>query len=329
MTDEEIRQAGFNFIPPQRFLASPFEISENQEEPVVDEGIVATNAFVGGGGGGNDLTKITNLNYDPYRYRLAADIDEGSEEEYYTRPEPTGLGKLVQLAGSFVPGRGVASFIGDFLPVSRRAILENELAGEGVLVDDIGRIVQGKGDYNTAENVMAGYNPYAMTAETFDKRIARIQDTLEKKYGDRNYTGDKTKLDERIKAIEEAKQNFLDAQGRTDTIYDFEKEEKEKKKKDNILFKLFGKKDKQDITTSSADGAGGAVTTTDTSATSQGDGGGIDISGAGVIRSAQNAFKGDSGPTTQQEADYGYGSDYGFAKGGRVYLNLGGLVSIL
>ena len=99
MTDEEIRQAGFNFIPPQGFLASPFEISENQEEPVVDEGIVATNAFVGGGGGGNDLTKITNLNYDPYRYRLAADIDEGSEEEYYTRPEPTGLGKLVQLAG--------------------------------------------------------------------------------------------------------------------------------------------------------------------------------------------------------------------------------------
>ena len=47
-----------------------------------------------------------------------------------------------------------------------------------------------------------------MTAETFDKRISKIQDTLEKKYGSRTYTGDKTKLDERIKAIEEAKENF-------------------------------------------------------------------------------------------------------------------------
>ena len=321
-TDQEIRDAGFKFIPQQRFLANPFQISENQEEPIVDKGIVATNVFAGGVGGGNDSTKITNVNYDPYRFRLA-DLsmygDEGSEEEYFTRPEPTGLGKLTALAGSFMPGRGVASFIGDFLPVSRRAILENELAGEGVLIDDIGRIVQGQGDYNTAENVMAGYNPYAMTAETFDKRIARIQDTLEKKYDDRNYTGDKTGLDERIKAIEEAKQNFLDAQGRTDTIYDFEKEEKEKKKKDNILFKLFGKKDKQgkqDITTSS-DG-GGEVTTIDTSTTSQGTGGDPNITGGSKTINITNPYHGDVG-----------GVQSNFADGGRIYLNYGGLVSIL
>ena len=48
-----------------------------------------------------------------------------------------------------------------------------------------------------------------------------------------------------------------------------------------------------------------------------GGGGGIDISDAGTIRSGDNDFKGDSGPTTQQEADYGYGSDAGFyARGG-------------
>ena len=49
-----------------------------------------------------------------------------------------------------------------------------------------------------------------------------------------------------------------------------------------------------------------------------GGGGGIDITPAGTIRSADNNFQGDSGPTTQQEADYGYATDYGFKRGGIV-----------
>ena len=339
MTDEEIRQAGFKFIPQQRFLANPFRIPENQEEPVVDKGIVATNAFAGGRGEDKfnvynpDPTKIQK--YRPnYEYRQFADgydptlsptmnmqmmgVDPGFQQyftNYYTPPEPKGLGKLAQLAGSFVPGRGVASFIGDFLPVNRRSILENELSGMGVAIDDIGRIVQGKGDYNTAENVMAGYNAAAMSADTFDKRIARIQKTIDDKIKkDGSYSG---KLGERIKAIEEAKQNWLDAQEETDKIYDFEKEEKEKKKKDNILFKLFGKKDKQgkqDITTSSGDGdSGGAVTTTATSATSQGDGGDPNITGGWSPGSGTQG--------TTQTGDFSY-EDY--AKGGRVGFNTGG-----
>jgi len=59
-----------------------------------------------------------------------------------------------------------------------------------------------------------------------------------------------------------------------------------------------------------------------------GDGGGagqgIDISNAGTIRSSDNNFQGDTGPTNQQESDYGYGSDFGFARGGRVNFELGG-----
>jgi len=83
-------------------------------------------------------------------------------------------------------------------------------------------------------------------------------------------------------------------------------------------------------------GDGGNIVTTDNQ--NQTGGGGIDISAAGTIRTADNDFKGDSGPTTQQEADYGYGSDAGWAKGGRVgffahggrvYLNLGGLARLL
>ncbi len=50
-TDQEIRDAGFKYIPQQQYLLNPFELLENQE-PVVNQGIVNTNAFTGGGGGG-------------------------------------------------------------------------------------------------------------------------------------------------------------------------------------------------------------------------------------------------------------------------------------
>ena len=50
-TDQEIRDAGFKYIPQQKYLQNPFELPENQE-PVVNQGIVATNAFTGGGGDG-------------------------------------------------------------------------------------------------------------------------------------------------------------------------------------------------------------------------------------------------------------------------------------
>ena len=49
-TDQEIRDAGFKYIPQQKYLQNPFQLPEDQE-PVVDEGIVNTNAFANSGGG--------------------------------------------------------------------------------------------------------------------------------------------------------------------------------------------------------------------------------------------------------------------------------------
>ena len=43
-TDQEIRDEGFKFIPDQKYLKTPFMLPVD-EEPVVDKGIVATNAF--------------------------------------------------------------------------------------------------------------------------------------------------------------------------------------------------------------------------------------------------------------------------------------------
>ena len=50
-TDQEIRDAGFKYVPQQQYLLNPFELPEDQE-PVTNSGIVATNAFTNSGGGG-------------------------------------------------------------------------------------------------------------------------------------------------------------------------------------------------------------------------------------------------------------------------------------
>ena len=69
---------------------------------------------------------------------------------------------------------------GNMLPVNRRGILENELLGGGIMLDDIGRIVTN--DYNTPEGIMAGYNAAKLSPESFDKRTSNIRDTLKEKY---------------------------------------------------------------------------------------------------------------------------------------------------
>ena len=244
---------------------------------------------------------------------------------FIRKNQPSKINELLSKGIGLIPGgtffTKVGPFIEDMLPTNRRAILENQLGTQGVMVDNIGRIVVGPGgEYNTPEGIMAGYNVSKMTDKTFDKRTGNIAETLKDKYKFNaddianlnagiiteemeekafNPTMKKTSnLLTNYININKAKKNFQDSSDVTDNIFDLKEDAK-----------VPGPK-KPDVSDDDK-------------------GGGIDISGAGVIRSAQNAFKGDSGPTTQQEADYGYASDYGFAKGGRVYLNLGGLASIL
>ena len=49
-TDQEIRDAGYKYIPKQQYLLNPFKIPTAPEEPVVDQGIINTNAFARSGG---------------------------------------------------------------------------------------------------------------------------------------------------------------------------------------------------------------------------------------------------------------------------------------
>jgi len=362
-TDQEIRDRGIKFLPPQKYLQNPYEFPVEEETAPVDQGIVNTNAF--NNSGGNDFSvynpdpnSIVNRDYRPnYDYRRFVDYNPELSDlqnqkimqgmanfkgyDYYNKPpsKMEGLMSMIPYAGSLMRG---TKFLGDqispYLPVNRRAILENELGGQGIMVNDIGQIVQGQGDYNTAENIMAGYNANKITQETINKRKATINESLGKfdKYDKSSPKFDQDKynqMQDKLAALDEFG-NTLDSTNTTvDKIYDFEEDEKKKNKKNTVINRFITKKKEKKAAKDIVDveavkanikKAEDAAYYTPDGTPGGGAGQGIDISNAGNIRSSDNNFQGDSGPTTQQESDYGYGSDFGFAKGGRAGYFFGG-----
>jgi len=134
-----------------------------------------------------DMNRV-RTDYSPYAYRQAmakngAGIPSGilSNSEFLYGPKSKLEGLL-----NFIPGIGGlkrgAEFIGGildpYLPVNQRSIMENEARGMGILTDDIGRIVQGSGAYDTGANVMAGYNLNKITPETIQKRRDMINEKM-------------------------------------------------------------------------------------------------------------------------------------------------------
>ena len=141
----------------------------------------------------------TSDQYSPYNYRQAAErnligdfYSSGTEAqklmdsypEYYTGPQLTGIpGAIAAYAKNSLPGRiigGVASFVEDKLPVNNRAILENELLGQGFQLNDIGQFVSDGGDAykEDGSNIMAGYNAAKVTRQTFDKRRKKAKKNM-------------------------------------------------------------------------------------------------------------------------------------------------------
>jgi len=111
------------------------------------------------------------------------DDNLGTPDYGYIEQRQPGITGLLKGGADFLKnslvGRGITG-LKNMLPVNRRGILENELLGAGVQLDDIGRVV---GDINTPEGIMAGYNAAKITDATFDKRQNRISKTLQDKYG--------------------------------------------------------------------------------------------------------------------------------------------------
>ena len=187
----------------------------------------------GGGGGGNNVynsdpnSTRTQSNYSPYAYRQAfgktdyQDFDPSStyaakqmemNPEYYEGKQLTGLPGAAQnyLKNSFL-GKGLSA-LGDKLPVNRRAILENELLGSGMQLNDIGQFVSDGGDINKADgsNIMAGYNAAKVTQETFDKRRATIEKNMK----------DPKQKAAKLAALDAAEASFFGAKTKADMVFD-------------------------------------------------------------------------------------------------------------
>jgi len=182
--------------------------------------------------------------------------------------ELTGIRSLISKGVNLIPGMGMlttaAQAIGSLLPINERAIMENELGGQGIMVNDIGQIVQGQGDYNTAQNIMAGYNANMIDADTIQNRIDTINDALGKydKYDEDSDEFDPGKYQQMIDKLS-ALDEFAKIQGiaidRKDIILDYIKKEKEKKKKDTTT--TTGNDEDGSTTGSSITGTGTVSTT--------------------------------------------------------------------
>jgi len=134
-----------------------------------------------------DSSIRTPNQYSPYAYNQAMRNTKtfgqtvGPNPDLYYAP-PTGIQQLMsKIPTPFGFIRKGLDALADKLPVNRRGILENELLGGGIMLDDIGRIVTN--NYNTPEGIMAGYNAAKLSSESFDKRRETVANTLKEKYG--------------------------------------------------------------------------------------------------------------------------------------------------
>ena len=285
-TDQEIRDAGFKYIPQQKYLQNPFQIPVAPVPPTSGSGgggLPYTNAGDNFSVYNADPNTITNMNPNSYALQDARRNNELSYvgrtlpgdssplystnteamknmemyPEYYglDKPPPSKISQLLSKGIGFIPGIGTLSKFGNFaaglLPVNRRAVMENQLGNQGVMVNDIGQIVVGQGgQYNTPEGIMAGYNANKMTDETFTGRQKNIGETLKDKYGltqtqvdglisgeltEEDFTGKQynlkgtnkqTNLITNLINIEKARKNFDNITDTTDQIVDIKTDTK-------------------------------------------------------------------------------------------------------
>ena len=270
-TDQEIRDAGFKYIPQQKYLQNPFELPEDQEPvpaPVASGGITNTNAFNDsenifagyndkiGAPGASPFLNMNQKDFNKQLFETGPYADPYAQTDYNKFPMADPLNQKIvdklkedramdatytdkELAdmygnqnfkgGMFEEEDEKFNFM-DYIPYvgsksafqgimnavfpdqdSRFTDIRDYYGGTGNL-DSIGRIQSG---------LMAGYSPvsggflntitggkYGQPAKyglqrAYQKRIDRITKTLNKKYGDGNYS--QTQLDERLAKLKEEK----------------------------------------------------------------------------------------------------------------------------
>jgi len=345
--DKDIYESGIHFRPQQKYLTTDYIW------PTPDAG--------GGGGSGipaaanyvnQDQDNYSVYNPDPNRITLPTSYRPYSRNKALRNYEKFGetvgpnpdlyyppTNKYVQFAKNLVPSwiKAGAGIVKELLP-GTGATIRNEMLGQGFALDDIGRVVMQQTGWTTGpdgertfgaisgtdpRNVMAGYNLTNISEEDmasgdnpFDKRIKKIQG--------RANVSQATK-DKYITAIEAAKQNWLNANTNKLAIIKWKQKQKQDKRDKKIRKDLEG----TDASLTDQDKITNILTTQQDDSPP---------SGPPKTDAWQETFSGTqdgggefagTGQTASQKAGQSW-EDSGFlADGGRVYLNLGGIASVL
>jgi hypothetical protein len=246
------------------------------EDVITEEGIASLYPQVAasGDGGGfspysidpRDVTIRTSDQYNPYAYNRAmrdtvtfsGDTVMPNPDLYYA-PQT----KLEELMSKIPTPLGFVKkgldAIADKLGPNRTAIFQNELLGQGIKLDNIGRIVTD--NYRTPEGIMAGYNPVSggllnmLTGGAYgeptqyglekavEKRQENIRNTLKDKYRLSN-----KQIDDVLAEIEETGTykgplGFNQIMGKTTNLFTdlfnlgiFNQKQLDAKKKADIIF---------------------------------------------------------------------------------------------
>ena len=181
--------------------------------------------------------------------------------------------ELQEILGKMLPGKGVMDLLKQVLPVNRTGIMQNEMLGSGIMLDNLGRIVAAPGKYNTPEGIMAGYNLSARPQDfesdknVYNKRRKNLTKTLLKdKYNvteqqlqeiideveeTGEYTGDITdelvgtsNLFSNFVNVEKSRFNLKNIQKNAETIRKNKQDKKDKTKQKRVQNKIQKRYDK-------------------------------------------------------------------------------------
>jgi hypothetical protein len=214
----------------------------------VEEGIASLYPQVAASGDGGDGFSPYDIRpgdssirtpdqYSPYAYNQAMRIGQtvGPNPDLYYAPL-TDIEQLLNKLPTFGGIKKGLDALGNKLPVNEAAIFQNELLGQGIKLDNIGRIVTD--NYRTPEGIMAGYNPVSggllnmltggaygePTQYGLEKSVAEkqenIRNTLQDKYGLSNQ-----QIDQVLDEIEETgtykgKLGFNQTMGKTTNLFE-------------------------------------------------------------------------------------------------------------
>jgi hypothetical protein len=174
--------SGLSYTP----VEAPTIEAPTIEDVITEEGIASLYPQVAASGGGDSFSPYnirpgdssirTSDQYNPYAFRQASEKSYVGDPNGYGYRTNTEAQKMMDNYPDYYRGKPLTGIeqllskiptpfglikkgldaLGNKLPVNKAAIFQNELLGQGIKLDSLGRIVTD--NYNTPQGIMAGYN---------------------------------------------------------------------------------------------------------------------------------------------------------------------------